>query len=116
MCNNGFKVARQTFSILSHFFQYFSNILMNPYNGNVFMVTSIMNTGCTPLLNHSVCCVFRVTNFHGVMCVTTQYAAQSLRCETVLGAADTAQAAAVLWSFGEKGNTRILDILETNLH
>ena len=44
------------------------------------------------------------------------YAAQSLRCETVLGAADTAQAAAVLWSFGEKGNTRILDILETNLH
>ena len=70
----------------------------------------------TPLLNHSVCCVFRVTNFHGVMCVTTQYAAQSLRCETVLGAADTAQAAVVLWSFGEKGNTLILDILETNLH
>ena len=26
----------------------------------------------TPLLNHSVCCVFRVTNFHGVMYVTTQ--------------------------------------------
>ena len=70
----------------------------------------------TPLLNHSVCCVFRVTNFHGVMCVTTQYAAQSLRCETVLGAADTAQAAVVLWSFGEKGNTLILDILEINLH
>ena len=50
------------------------------------------------------------------MCVTTQYAAQSLRCETVLGAADTAQAAVVLWSFGEKGNTLILDILEINLH
>ena len=44
------------------------------------------------------------------------YAAQSLRCETALGAADTAQAAVVLWSFEEKGNTRILDILETNLH
>ena len=26
----------------------------------------------TPLLNHSVCCVFRVTNLHGAMCVTTQ--------------------------------------------
>ena len=45
MGNNGFKVARYAFSILSHFFQYFSHILMNPYNGNVFMVTSIMNTG-----------------------------------------------------------------------
>ena len=35
---------------------------------------------------------------------------------TMLGAADTAQAAVVLWSFGEKGNTLILDILEINLH
>ena len=89
----------------------------NPVFKRMYPPVSVTaQTPATPLLNHSVCCVFRVTNFHGVMCVTTQYAAQSLRCETVLGAADTAQAAVVLWSFGEKGNTLILDILETNLH
>ena len=61
-------------------------------------------------------CLLRVPSYKFPWSHVRNYAAQSLRCETVLGAADTAQAAAVLWSFGEKGNTRILDILETNLH